>query len=301
MAADNPSRLGPAEEEAEDESVGPASLQEPKSTQSSRSSTARRILIPFGRSSTLKSGSLQDLKLSSSTGTSQLLRRQAQAQAQAPPQSNQNQVVNTNSSKANQKAKLLRQRSSQASSASSNALNVSAASIQQNQPMSSLRQNRSRNPLNSSKSMLLLAQNQHIPQATAQLDCLMSKQQADFINYAAHQYAANQFQQQHQNDLAWSSTSASHLNSSQHNAGDHSHLSHGSTQSVSHSLTHGQHHLGVSSAGFHLGRANHHHSSSTSTMGANQQVDSSSANALSKHLVWVFESWVDVRACVVCL
>ena len=147
---------------AESDEMSLASVQEPAPT---RRPPTRRKLVPFGRSSTLKSGSLQDLKTAhgKQVGGIEVVAGQPAdlASRQAGQQQQQQQQGQPDSLAASARPKLTRQRSSQAAGA---------------RPQ--------RNPFRSSKSMLLLAQNQHIPQASAQLDCFMTRQQVDFLNYA---------------------------------------------------------------------------------------------------------------------
>lgn len=160
MASPAPAAGGEADD------LSSASAQE--SQPSRAAAIARRMLVPaLGRSSTLKSGSLQDLKSTQARqpgaaspglrpASGQLL-GSASGGGGSPASVEQQQPA-----AAQVKPKLQRQRSSQASSATRGP----------------------RNPFRSSKSMLLLAQNQHIPQASAQLDCFMRGQQVDFLNYA---------------------------------------------------------------------------------------------------------------------
>lgn len=150
----------------------PASVSMSKSSaHSTRPSMTRRMLVPFARSSTLKSGSLQDLKSSLSsamTSTKQSRQQQHQQQQQQAPNDVEPPVAAS--------------QCQQVGAAAAGAAVPPRDKVERQRSGSS---RSGRNPFRSSKSMLLLAQNQHIPQASTQLDCFISRQQADFLNYAS--------------------------------------------------------------------------------------------------------------------
>jgi len=121
----------------------------------------------IGRSATLQSGSLQELKVANSSRWQQRLGHSIsshsnQQDASSAPASSAG--ATTQRAVAASRQVLRRQRSS----------NQTTPAPSQRGP---------------SKSMLLLAQNQHIPQAAAQIDSYIQKQQGDFMA-TAMQYAS---------------------------------------------------------------------------------------------------------------
>lgn len=217
-------------------------------SQPTKPTNTRRMLAPFKRSATLKSGcSLQDLK-SSPAGTSMNV---SGATPTAPPTSG-----GAAKSAWGSRAKLQRQRSSQQQASNT------------------------RNPFRPSRSLLLLAQNQHIPQASAQLDCLVSRQQADYLQYA--QYAA-----------AAAAAAASNRNNSNNNSNNCNHPTtwdagqSPTSQAVNFALD--QQPISILSPAQH--HHHHHNSSSNSTKHQHHpqitsqnsiMLESSGSNALSK-------------------
>lgn len=258
--AASPTGTSQDNENDDDDSIHLASLRDQKSV---GHDGPRRTLVPFGRSSALKSGSLQDLKVSPAGGGGSGGGSGGGGGGCGVSPARQQHTQSAKRGLQNQRPRLERQRSSQVSS-SSNALNSTNAPGQQ-------RQQQSRNPFRSSKSMLLLAQNQHIPQATAQLDSFMSKQQADFINYA-------QYQRQQQN-LNWADAN---LNQS-HSGSDQLHLSQGSNQSICQQQAAAGSTCSARAAQHNPAMSGHHQ---------HQHADSLSANAMSKH-----RECVSVAAC----
>uniref|UniRef100_A0A6G1S3Y8 Solute carrier family 35 member F4 n=1 Tax=Aceria tosichella TaxID=561515 RepID=A0A6G1S3Y8_9ACAR len=263
---------GGEEDDEEDESIRLAgSLRDQKS--SAYLAPGRATFGPFGgRSQTPKSGSLQDLKVSpvAGGGGGSLSRKLKQVQTFASVQQRE--------APDRLRPKLERQRSSQVSS-SSNALSSPSPNVTSTTATPGHPHRQQRNPFRSSKSMLLLAQNQHIPQATAQLDCFMSKQQADFINYANYQ------RQQHRSDWPPSNATLNQSNS----GSDQMHLSQGSNQSICQQQQQHQLHKNQlnSSSSSYDARAAHQYNQTMSSHHHRQQQhqqvadSSSSANAMS--------------------